>query len=123
MTLSDSYFVFLALKKEHFLGKLVGYRTEFGLFLSSNEFAIKVILVSGIRRFCENALKRVLKDQNNFCYLRILKVKLLQFSYCYLFVFSVGASDCLAILIKKGADVNAQDRSGVTPLQLAARNG
>ena len=36
---------------------------------------------------------------------------------------SVGAYDCLVILIKRDADVNSQDKSGVTPLQLAARNG
>ena len=36
---------------------------------------------------------------------------------------SVGAYDCLAYLLRKGADVNCQDIGGVTPLQLAARNG
>ncbi|XP_028411052.1 E3 ubiquitin-protein ligase HACE1-like [Dendronephthya gigantea] len=36
---------------------------------------------------------------------------------------NVGAYDCLAYLLRKGADVNCQDIGGVTPLQLAARNG
>eukprot|EP00794_Sanderia_malayensis_P015706 gene15706-17291_t len=36
---------------------------------------------------------------------------------------NVGAYECVLLLLKKGADVSSQDRSGVTPLQLAARNG
>lgn len=39
------------------------------------------------------------------------------------FFTSTGAVDCLVFLIKKGANVNLQDKIGVTPLHLAARNG
>lgn len=34
-----------------------------------------------------------------------------------------GSYECLSLLVKKGAAVNAQDVSGCTPLHLAARNG
>ena len=34
-----------------------------------------------------------------------------------------GASECVTLLVKHGADVNAQDTTGVTPSHLAARNG
>ena len=36
---------------------------------------------------------------------------------------STGAADCLTLLLKKGALANIQDKIGVTPLHLAARNG
>ncbi|XP_065829938.1 E3 ubiquitin-protein ligase HACE1-like isoform X2 [Oscarella lobularis] len=36
---------------------------------------------------------------------------------------TVGAAECLALLLKRGIDVNAKDGSGVTPLLLAARGG
>lgn len=34
-----------------------------------------------------------------------------------------GSYECLSLIMKKGAAVNAQDVSGCTPLHLAARNG
>lgn len=36
---------------------------------------------------------------------------------------STGSADCLSLLVRKGALVNVQDKIGVTPLHLAARNG
>ncbi|XP_076444594.1 E3 ubiquitin-protein ligase HACE1-like isoform X2 [Babylonia areolata] len=34
-----------------------------------------------------------------------------------------GNYDCLCLLLRKGAEINLQDRSGCTPLHLAAKNG
>lgn len=36
---------------------------------------------------------------------------------------STGAADSLGCLLKRGANVNLQDKIGVTALHLAARNG
>ena len=36
---------------------------------------------------------------------------------------STGAADCVHYLLKRNASVNIQDKIGITPLHLAARNG
>ena len=39
------------------------------------------------------------------------------------FFFSVGAYESMVFLLKKGAVPNVPDRQGITPIQVAARNG
>ena len=39
------------------------------------------------------------------------------------FHFSTGSADTVGVLLKRGANVNLQDKIGVTALHLAARNG
>ena len=44
-------------------------------------------------------------------------------SYVLFIYYSVGGFETVAVLLRKGANVNIQDRSGTTALHLAARNG
>ena len=39
------------------------------------------------------------------------------------FHYSTGSADSVGVLLKRGANVNLQDKIGVTALHLAARNG